>query len=462
MDAVADSIVVTSEDACPRDSSMRKSDRPRKLTAKGMENLSGNVGIVMQALIREVREETMKQMAKAQQETVKEITTSHERIIETLWNAWKKEQQALKQMIEGQEKAIRQLQQDIQGIQAQAAQERKLMQEQIDELKRMQQHAPRDIEPLQVQASEEIKRIHEKLDIMAQHAVAGSARTNPRQSFADIARMSPTEGQNGGVRGPEVVSSPTPPLSSPGEDLFCTIDISGVGDDDSNKAQIGEVRQAIEAAVRTRKKDERWRCAAVVRGARNANIIKVICRDVAELHMVRQAVLETDIPGAKLLRERLYPVKINGANRSAVLDSNHNLLPGVAEVLGQENEVTIARMNWLSDKGNGKAYGSMVIYVTKESDARRLLEDKYFHLAGESARTSMFEPRAEVVQCYNCWGLGHKAFVCKEAQRCGRCAERGHHHGQCESAEPVCVSCGGRHESFRRACRLRQMRGDEH
>ncbi|KAF9773823.1 hypothetical protein IL306_008283, partial [Fusarium sp. DS 682] len=248
MDVVADSIVVTSEDACPRDYSLRKLDRPRKLTAKGMENLSGNVGIVMQALIREARDETMKQMAKAQQETVKEITTSHERIIETLWNAWKKEQQALKQMIEGQEKAIRQLQQDIQGIQAQAAQERKLMQEQIDELKRMQQHAPRDIEPLQVQAAEEIKRIHEKLDIMAQHAVAGSARTNPRQSFADIARMSPTEGQNGGVRDPGVVSSATPPLSSPGEDLFCTIDISGVGDDDSNKAQIGEVRQAIEAA----------------------------------------------------------------------------------------------------------------------------------------------------------------------------------------------------------------------
>jgi hypothetical protein len=62
---------------------------------------------MMQALIREVRDETMKQMAKAQQETVKEITTSHERIIETLWNAWKKEQQAFQQMIEGQEKAIR-------------------------------------------------------------------------------------------------------------------------------------------------------------------------------------------------------------------------------------------------------------------------------------------------------------------------------------------------------------------
>lgn len=58
--------------------------------------MSGNVGMVMQALIREIRDKTMKLVAKAQQETVKEITTSHERVVETLWNAWKKEQQALK------------------------------------------------------------------------------------------------------------------------------------------------------------------------------------------------------------------------------------------------------------------------------------------------------------------------------------------------------------------------------
>ncbi|EXK77636.1 hypothetical protein FOQG_17656 [Fusarium oxysporum f. sp. raphani 54005] len=130
------------------------------------------------------------------------------------------------------------------------------------------------------------------------------------------------------------VSSPTPPLSSPGQDLFCTIDISGAGDSDSIKAQIGEVRQVIEAAVRTRKKDERWRCAAVIRGARNTNIIKVICRNEAELHMVREAALGADMRGAKILKQRLYPVKVNGANRSAVLDSIDNLLAGVTEEFG--------------------------------------------------------------------------------------------------------------------------------
>ncbi|KAJ4031402.1 hypothetical protein NW763_014766 [Fusarium oxysporum] len=87
MDAVADSIVANPENLDHQDSST-----------------------LMQALIREVRDETMKQMVKGQQETVKEIATSHQRIIETLWNAWKEEQLALKQMIKGQEKGVRQLQ----------------------------------------------------------------------------------------------------------------------------------------------------------------------------------------------------------------------------------------------------------------------------------------------------------------------------------------------------------------
>jgi hypothetical protein len=236
MDVVADSIVANTENLSPQDSSTRKPDRPRKLTAKEMENLSGNVAIVVQALIRELRDETIKQMAKPQQKAVKEIMTSHEIIIETLWNAWKEEHQALKQMMEGQEKAVGELQQVIQGIRAQAAQERKLMQEHIDEFKRMQQHASRDIEPLQVHAIKEIKDIHDKLHIIARRAVAGSAQTDPRRSFADIARVPLTEGPNGGVRRPEPLLPPAPPLSSPGEDLFCTIDISGAGGDDSDKA----------------------------------------------------------------------------------------------------------------------------------------------------------------------------------------------------------------------------------
>jgi hypothetical protein len=38
--------------------------------------------------------------------------------------------------------------------------------------------------------------------------------------------------------------------------------------------------------VRIRKKDERWRYIALVRGAKNVNIIKVIYKDEAELYIV--------------------------------------------------------------------------------------------------------------------------------------------------------------------------------
>jgi hypothetical protein len=92
-------------------------------------------------------------------------------------------------------------------------------------------------------------------------------------------------------------------------------------------------------------------------------------------------------------------------------------------------------MHWLSDKENGNAYGSMVIYVTKASDARRLLEERYFHLAGESASTNVFERRQGPAQCYNCWETGHKAFACSKTQRCGKCAEKGHRYRDCQAAK---------------------------
>jgi hypothetical protein len=64
---------------------------------------------------------------------------------------------------------------------------------------------------------------------------------------------------------------------------------------------------------------------------------------------------------------------VDNANRSAVLDQNGSIRPEVVEVLGKENEVRIAKMAWLSKKDTAKAYGSMVVYVTKGSDAVRLL-----------------------------------------------------------------------------------------
>jgi hypothetical protein len=44
----------------------------------------------------------------------------------------------------------------------------------------------------------------------------------------------------------------------------------------------------------------------------------------------------------------------------------------------------------------------MAVYVTKGSDAVRLLQGQYFHVADKSAYTRVFEPRRGPIQCYNC------------------------------------------------------------
>jgi hypothetical protein len=142
----------------------------------------------------------------------------------------------------------------------------------------------------------------------------------------------------------------------------------------------------------------------------------------------------------------LYPVEVDNMNRAAVLDQEGKLLPRAMETFGQENQVQISKMAWLSRKDSAKTYGSMVVYVSRNGDAKRLLQERYFHAAGELAYTSMFERRTGLLQCYNCQELGHKAFSCSRNWVCARCAAEGHHHSECQTQVPKCVPCGGPHE----------------
>lgn len=84
----------------------------------------------------------------------------------------------------------------------------------------------------------------------------------------------------------------------------------------------------------------------------------------------------------------------------AVIDENGDVLPGAAEVLGEENEVSIGKIRWISRRDSGKAYGSMVVYVSKRSDAMQLLQDQYCHVGGESGSTGVYEPRYGLKQCF--------------------------------------------------------------
>ncbi|KAI2863081.1 transcriptional regulator family: Zinc finger, CCHC-type [Aspergillus niger] len=268
-------------------------------------------------------------------------------------------------------------------------------------------------------------------------------------SYADVARTPPTS-QPSNIR---TLSSWNTTPTTFTDTLYCTIDTSKMADTENERPSAGPIRTAVEAEIRTMENYTNWRCRAVTVDPKNTSRIRIACRDEAEHQLVKK-VAETKVgTGARVLRDELYPIKVDSVNRTAVLDENGDIRAGAAAAFGEENEASIAKIAWLSRKENAKAYGSMVVYLTKGSDARTLLADGFFHAGGESGVTSTFEYRPRPMQCYNCQEIGHKAFQCKNAQKCAKCAVEGHHHSSCDQTIPKCIPCGGPHESYSKNCR---------
>src|SRR5271156_343478 len=88
-------------------------------------------------------------------------------------------------------------------------------------------------------------------------------------------------------------------------------------------------------------------------------------------------------------------------------------------------------MAWLSKKDTSKAYGTTVIYVTRGSDAVRLVKGQYFDVEGESAYTRTYEPRTGPTQFYRCQAVGHKAFSYETTRVC-QMRQEGHRHDDCQ------------------------------
>lgn len=341
---------------------------------------------------------------------------------------------------------------------AESREEIKWLKQVITEEREMMNNQRQMIQELTRQAketSDELQHVRDKLDTIAASSTLTSTHASPKSSYADVARPSTSR------RAPDVRAAPSggAMLETSAEMLHCTIDTSRVEDSHKHKAQIANIRRTIENEMRSKEEDSTWRCAAVTKDPKNADRIRIICRNETELKRVKQVAEATAVAGSRVMRDQLYPVRVDNANRSKVLSADGSILPGAIEALSTENSVQIAKIAWLSNKDSGKAYGSMAIYVTKRGDAQKLLGGLYFDIAGESAYTHTFEPRAGPVQCYNCQELGgHKAFACKKPQVCGKCAQTGHHHSECRAVEPRCVPCGGPHESYSVNCPKRSLR----
>jgi len=136
---------------------------------------------------------------------------------------------------------------------------------------------------------------------------------------------------------------------------------------------------------------------------------------------MKQVVEITLAQGARILRDDLYPVRVDSVNRTAVLDEAGNIRPGAVKTRGKENNTQIAKVAWLSNRDAPKAYGSIVIYLNRRSDARRFLQEGFFYAGGEWGHTKPFELRERPRQCFNCQEVtDHKAYQCTKPYVCGK------------------------------------------
>ena len=129
-----------------------------------------------------------------------------------------------------------------------------------------------------------------------------------------------------------------------------------------------------------------------------------------------------------------------------------------ASEIAEENNTKLAKVAWLSAKHNERVFSSLVAYFTRGSKATRFLRERYIYVGKESANIRTFKPKEGPLRCFNCYGLGHKAFNCQVEKICGKCAQTGHSSRECITSIPKCPSCLGPHEVISKACQFQHSR----
>jgi len=116
---------------------------------------------------------------------------------------------------------------------------------------------------------------------------------------------------------------------------YCTIDTSRANAVEKSKANPATVREAIEKEIRKQQGKENWRCIAVTRDIKNHDRIRITGRDVQETKMIKEVAEKVIVGGSRVLRDQLYPIKVDNARRDGVLSAKGLLATRDHRVTGE-------------------------------------------------------------------------------------------------------------------------------
>ena len=99
----------------------------------------------------------------------------------------------------------------------------------------------------------------------------------------------------------------------------------------------GPIRAAVETEIRTMEEHTHWRCRTVTVDPKNTHLIRIACCDEAEHQLVKK-VTEVKIgEGAQVLRDELYPIKVDSVNKAVVLYEKDEVRSGATAAFSEEN-----------------------------------------------------------------------------------------------------------------------------
>ncbi|TKA64630.1 hypothetical protein B0A55_09310 [Friedmanniomyces simplex] len=194
--------------------------------------------------------------------------------------------------------------------------------------------------------------IREQVNTVVQEQVPTIVQEQEAAIMQDqMSKMPITTSQPSDLRALSMGTTP----SSITDTIYRAVDTSRVEEHEKGKVDPGTIRQAIEKEMRGTDGQGDW-------------------RNEEEMGPVKEAALKSAVAGVRVLRDQLFPVKVDNANRTAVLDENGELRAEVYEMLEKENEVKIAKVAWLSRKDTAKAKvaDSEYAMVRKDIEAEQM------------------------------------------------------------------------------------------